>query len=60
MTQGDVKGQRIDFLFAFPLSPLGPRKAHVSSNRYVDEVQDNLLIDAKRMHFSVLIYTVSS
>lgn len=25
MTQGDLKGQKIDFLFAFPLSPLGPR-----------------------------------
>jgi hypothetical protein len=58
MTQDDMKGQRIDFLFAFPPSPLGLRLTF--RNRYVDEVQDNLLIDAKRMYFSVLAYTDSS
>lgn len=41
-----IKGQRIDFLFAlFPEQACF--KAHVFRNRYVDEVQDNLLIDAK-------------
>jgi hypothetical protein len=46
--QDGMKGQRIDFLFVFPEHAWS--KAHASQNRYVDEVQDNLLIDARRRH----------
>ena len=46
-----IRGQRIDFLFAlFPEKACS--KSHGFRNRYVDEVQDNLLIDAKSNKFS--------
>jgi hypothetical protein len=45
-----MKGQRIDFLFVFRF--IFRSKTQEFSNRYVDEVQDNLLIDAKGGHFS--------
>ena len=46
VAQDGIKGQRIDFLFAFFPEHVCS-KAHSFRNRYVDEVQDNLLIDAK-------------
>ena len=50
-----IKGQRIDFLFAhYSLSTLVPRLT-AFRNRYVDEVQDNLLIDAKSKKIPVII-----
>ena len=45
MTQDGMKGQRIDFLFVFLLTFSVPTQT--CRNRYVDEVQDNLLIDVK-------------
>ena len=58
MTQDGVKGQKIDFLFV-GLAFLDSR-TQKSRNRYVDEVQDNLLIDAKGGHISTSIQIESS
>ena len=49
MTQDGMRGQRIDFLFAFLLMFSVPTQT--CRNRYVDEVQDNLLIDVKGGYF---------
>ena len=54
VAQDGIKGQTIDFLFAlFPEHACS--KAHSFRNRYVDEVQDNLLIDAKSKNFPAII-----
>jgi hypothetical protein len=59
VAQDGIKGQRIDFLSAcFPEHICS--KAHSFRDRYVDEVQDNLLIDAKSMEFSAIICTDST
>ena len=54
VAQDGIKGQRIDFLSAlFPEHACS--KAHNFRNRYVDEVQDNLLIDATSKIILVMI-----
>jgi hypothetical protein len=59
VAQGGIKGQRIDFLSAF-FPEHACSKAHSFRNRYVDEVQDNLLIDAKSKKFLVIICMAST
>jgi hypothetical protein len=54
VAQDGIKGQRIDFLSAF-FPEHAFSKAHSFPNRYVDEVQDNLLIDAKSKKFPAII-----
>ena len=59
MAQDVMKGQRIDSPVCISLSPLGLRAPFPEIDT-LTKSEDNLLIDAKRMYYTILIYNDGS